>query len=60
MKLRHTHGMFCSVFGCSHTDGEIGKPIVWTSGPEPHGCICPAGAEKTCKGPLCPRREIKS
>lgn len=24
--------------------------------PKPHGCICPPGAEKTCEGPLCPRR----
>lgn len=22
------------------------------------GCICPVGAEKTCQGPLCPRRPI--
>lgn len=22
----------------------------------PHGCVCPAGSEKTCKGPMCPRR----
>jgi hypothetical protein len=21
-----------------------------------HGCVCPAGAEKTCQGPLCPRK----
>ena len=20
------------------------------------GCICPAGAEKSCRGPLCPRQ----
>jgi hypothetical protein len=24
----------------------------------PQGCICPAGAEKTCQGPLCPRRPM--
>lgn len=24
------------------------------------GCICPVGAEKTCKGPLCPRRPLGS
>lgn len=24
------------------------------------GCICPAGAEKTCEGPLCPRRRAPS
>lgn len=23
-----------------------------------HGCICPPGAEATCKGALCPRRPI--
>jgi hypothetical protein len=23
-----------------------------------HGCVCPVGAEATCKGPLCPRRPI--
>lgn len=22
------------------------------------GCVCPPGAEATCKGPLCPRRPI--
>lgn len=22
------------------------------------GCVCPPGAEKTCRGPLCPRRPI--
>lgn len=22
------------------------------------GCVCPAGAEKTCMGPMCPRRPI--
>lgn len=25
-----------------------------------HGCICPVGAEKTCKGAFCPRRKYKS
>lgn len=24
------------------------------------GCVCPAGAEKTCQGPLCPRRSTGS
>ena len=23
---------------------------------KPHGCICPVGAEATCKGMTCPRR----
>ena len=23
-----------------------------------HGCICPPTSEKTCKGPMCPRRPI--
>jgi len=23
---------------------------------QPRGCICPPGSEKTCQGPLCPRR----
>lgn len=23
-----------------------------------HGCICPPGSEKTCQGPLCPRRPV--
>lgn len=27
--------------------------------PQPHGCICPPGAEATCKGDFCPRRERK-
>ena len=26
--------------------------------PHLQGCICPVGAEKTCQGPLCPRRGI--
>lgn len=25
-------------------------------GASPHGCVCPAGAEKTCRGALCPRK----
>lgn len=25
-----------------------------------HGCVCPPGAEKTCAGPLCPRKPIGS
>lgn len=25
-----------------------------------HGCICPPGAEATCKGPLCPRQGIRA
>ena len=24
-----------------------------------HGCVCPVGAEKTCKGAFCPRRKHK-
>ncbi len=24
-----------------------------------HGCICPVGAEVTCKGTFCPRRAMK-
>lgn len=24
-----------------------------------HGCVCPVGAEKTCRGLACPRREIR-
>lgn len=23
------------------------------------GCICPPGSEKTCQGPLCPRRPVQ-
>ena len=23
---------------------------------QPHGCVCPPGAEATCKGLACPRR----
>ena len=26
----------------------------------PQGCVCPVGAEATCKGALCPRRGIGS
>lgn len=57
---KHTHGIFCSVFGCDH--GGIQAPSspmpMWTSSPAPHGCVCPVGAEKTCAGPLCPRKPI--
>lgn len=24
-----------------------------------HGCVCPPGSEKSCKGPLCPRLPIR-
>lgn len=29
-----------------------GTPLAPTN----HGCICPAGAEKTCRGAMCPRK----
>lgn len=56
---KHTHGMFCSVFGCSHGDAEqqeAFRDFMWSSGPASHGCVCPIGAEKSCQGPLCPRK----
>lgn len=28
--------------------------------PITQGCICPPGAEKTCQGPMCPRRPMIS
>lgn len=34
---------------------DLSTPIITHRAP---GCICPPGAEKTCKGPLCPRRAI--
>lgn len=26
---------------------------------EARGCVCPAGAEKTCEGAMCPRKGIR-
>ncbi len=57
---KHTHGIFCSVFGCSEGDIEMpGSHMpMWSNSPASHGCVCPVGAEKTCAGPLCPRKPI--
>lgn len=27
---------------------------------QPAGCVCPAGAEAGCKGPMCPRRAMET
>lgn len=27
--------------------------------PSQHGCVCPVGAEQTCRGSLCPRQGIQ-
>lgn len=32
-------------------------PVPWTAS---QGCICPPGAERTCQGPLCPRKPLGS
>lgn len=42
-------------YGCARA-----RQYGWTQGPVLHGCVCPAGAEKTCRGPLCPRKPIDS
>lgn len=43
----------CSLNGCSpRSPAPISAPVV------PAGCICPPGAEATCRGPCCPRRGI--
>lgn len=54
----------CQMRGMIQRDGKwirpeqvIGDVIPQVPAPRTtHGCICPAGAEKTCAGPLCPRR----
>lgn len=42
---------------------EYTRPVAPAWMPQPvapaHGCICPPGAEATCKGDLCPRRDRK-
>jgi hypothetical protein len=44
----------CIANGCKQYR-QYTQPI-WTYNPPPQGCICPAGAEKTCQGNDCPRR----
>lgn len=34
------------------------KPTIGRIEPAQQGCICPPGAEKTCQGPMCPRRPM--
>jgi hypothetical protein len=63
----------CRQFGCQIAAREMAQQMPFQPGhvgqyPTPqighgtplagHGCICPPGAEATCKGPLCPRRPI--
>lgn len=31
----------------------------WPTMPYHHGCICPVGAEQTCRGACCPRQPAK-
>jgi hypothetical protein len=40
--------------------GDVVPTYHWPTAPvQSHtGCICPAGAELTCAGPLCPRKPI--
>lgn len=45
----------CPSFPCPLCH-PYGAPVYWSPITQP-GCICPAGAEKTCKGAQCPRRE---
>ncbi len=35
-----------------------GQEMVWEVPQPQQGCICPPGSEKTCQGPLCPRRPV--
>lgn len=40
-------------------DAKLGAWLEWRdkkTAPAPHGCVCPVGAEQTCKGWECPRR----
>lgn len=49
------------LYGCIHWIGPgcpHCHPLGHYSPPQPPGCICPPGAEKTCQGPSCPRRRI--
>lgn len=55
----------CMMEGIIQRDGKwvqqeriVGDVIPSFTPPRAQGCICPAGAEKTCSGPLCPRRAI--
>lgn len=42
------------------TKDQIRQALIDVEGsPRAAGCICPPGAEKTCRGPMCPRRPIK-
>jgi hypothetical protein len=61
----------CQVLGCKRLRDikERVAPTMWPPLPQipypvaqppiaPHGCVCPVGAESTCRGPMCPRRAI--
>jgi hypothetical protein len=49
----------CRGFGnIASSDGRGAPcPLCQWGNARPQGCVCPPGAEKTCKGALCPRRE---
>lgn len=54
------HGQYGWCWQCSNmgpvyypSHQPVASPYHW---PAPMGCICPAGANKDCEAPLCPRR----
>lgn len=62
------HWVKCLACGASTAllDGHMAAAQAWRDGQRskpaqhPHGCICPAGAEATCQGALCPRRPLST
>ena len=57
-KMRHLmvwNGRYVQDMGPVHPVASPARPS-WT--PTVAGCVCPPGAEATCKGMLCPRHSI--
>jgi hypothetical protein len=44
-------GCNCAACAWELYSRAYGRPIQ-------QGCVCPAGAEKTCQGPMCPRKPL--
>ena len=44
-------------YNCSGVPDPFQQPSPFQYGVG-YGCICPPGSERTCQGPLCPRRPI--
>jgi hypothetical protein len=56
----HHCGYLCAMYGCQRTAPCTPTPFISTPIiSAPQGCICPPESEKTCRGPLCPRRSPK-